>query len=112
MNNPPLIIAVCFALSEGLFSVTPEVIAAHHAKKLSRLLEGPPSAHTILDLFTGVGGNCIQLALAGFNGKRNLILSTLTMHLINATQFPCWELVAAFSVIRRPTVRREIPGLP
>uniref|UniRef100_A0A5K3EVI4 Trimethylguanosine synthase n=1 Tax=Mesocestoides corti TaxID=53468 RepID=A0A5K3EVI4_MESCO len=51
---------------EGLFSVTPEVIAAHHARRLSNILGGSPSSHTVLDLFTGVGGNCIQLALVGF----------------------------------------------
>ncbi|VDM34456.1 unnamed protein product [Hydatigera taeniaeformis] len=52
---------------EGLFSVTPEVIAVHHARRLANMLDGPPSSHTVLDLFTGIGGNCIQLAVVGFN---------------------------------------------
>ncbi|KAL5110020.1 Trimethylguanosine synthase [Taenia crassiceps] len=52
---------------EGLFSVTPEVIAVHHARRLANILGGPPSSHTVLDLFTGIGGNCIQLAVVGFN---------------------------------------------
>ncbi|KAH9283029.1 Trimethylguanosine synthase [Echinococcus granulosus] len=52
---------------EGLFSVTPEVIAVHHARRLANILGGPPSSHTVLDLFTGIGGSCIQLAVVGFN---------------------------------------------
>ncbi|XP_065881889.1 uncharacterized protein [Euphorbia lathyris] len=40
---------------EGWFSVTPELIARHHA---SRCADG-----TIIDCFTGVGGNAIQFAL-------------------------------------------------
>ncbi|VUZ53731.1 unnamed protein product [Hymenolepis diminuta] len=50
---------------EGLFSVTPEVLAIHHARRLLRLTPKRESL-VALDLFTGVGGNCIQLALAGF----------------------------------------------
>nr|CDS27379.2 trimethylguanosine synthase [Hymenolepis microstoma] len=50
---------------EGLFSVTPEVLAIHHARRLLRLTPEKESP-VALDLFTGVGGNCIQLALAGF----------------------------------------------
>ncbi|KAM3177993.1 hypothetical protein ACTXT7_003430 [Hymenolepis weldensis] len=52
---------------EGLFSVTPEVLAIHHARRLLRLTPKKESP-IALDLFTGVGGNCIQLALAGFKG--------------------------------------------
>ena len=54
---------------EALFSVTPEVIAVHHARRLANLLGGEPSSHTVLDLFAGAGGNCIQFAVIGFNGK-------------------------------------------
>ncbi|VDN97202.1 unnamed protein product [Rodentolepis nana] len=50
---------------EGLFSVTPEVLAIHHARRLLRLTPEKKSP-VALDLFTGVGGSCIQLALAGF----------------------------------------------
>eukprot|EP00108_Taenia_solium_P000799 TsM_000509200 transcript=TsM_000509200 gene=TsM_000509200 len=53
--------------TEGLFSVTPEVIAVHHARRLANILGGSPSSHTVLDLFTGIGGSCIQLAVVGFN---------------------------------------------
>lgn len=40
---------------EGWFSVTPEAIAKHHA---SRCCMG-----TVVDCFTGVGGNAIQFAM-------------------------------------------------
>lgn len=39
---------------EGWFSVTPEVIAKHHALRCG--------SGTIVDFFTGVGGNSIQFA--------------------------------------------------
>ncbi|KAM7537168.1 hypothetical protein Aperf_G00000074196 [Anoplocephala perfoliata] len=51
---------------EGLFSVTPEVIAIHQARRLHNLMRNEHNP-VALDLFTGVGGNCIQLALAGFH---------------------------------------------
>ncbi|KAK9839910.1 hypothetical protein WJX74_000244 [Apatococcus lobatus] len=41
----------------GWFSVTPEVLAAHHAHQCSSIF---------VDGFAGVGGNAIQAALAGF----------------------------------------------
>ncbi|KAJ1696831.1 hypothetical protein LUZ63_005343 [Rhynchospora breviuscula] len=40
---------------EGWFSVTPEAIAKHHASRCS--------TGTIVDCFTGVGGNAIQFAM-------------------------------------------------
>ncbi|ETV95739.1 hypothetical protein, variant [Aphanomyces invadans] len=39
---------------EGWFSVTPEVIAAHHATRIA--------CDVVVDAFTGCGGNAIQLA--------------------------------------------------
>lgn len=39
---------------EGWFSVTPEIIAKHHAERCGR--------GAVVDLFTGVGGNAIQFA--------------------------------------------------
>lgn len=51
---------------EGLFSVTPEVIAAHQAQRMALLLNSPSQPPTIVDLFAGVGGNSIQFALMGF----------------------------------------------
>jgi len=41
---------------ESFYSVTPEVVAAHHASRLS-------SASVVLDACCGVGGNTIQFAL-------------------------------------------------
>ncbi|ETV74909.1 hypothetical protein, variant 1 [Aphanomyces astaci] len=40
---------------EGWFSVTPEVIAAHHATRIA--------CDVVVDAFTGCGGNAIQLAM-------------------------------------------------
>lgn len=40
---------------EGWFSVTPELIARHHASRCAD--------ETIIDGFTGAGGNAIQFAL-------------------------------------------------
>ncbi|OQS04383.1 trimethylguanosine synthase [Thraustotheca clavata] len=40
---------------EGWFSVTPEVISKHHAKRIA--------CDLVIDAFTGCGGNAIQLAL-------------------------------------------------
>lgn len=39
---------------EGWYSVTPEAIAVHHAKRCARPV--------VIDAFAGVGGNAIQLA--------------------------------------------------
>ncbi|KAL1546956.1 trimethylguanosine synthase-like isoform X4 [Salvia divinorum] len=39
---------------EGWFSVTPEILAKHHAERCGR--------GSVVDLFTGVGGNAIQFA--------------------------------------------------
>ncbi|VDK84268.1 unnamed protein product [Dibothriocephalus latus] len=52
--------------TEGLFSVTPEVIAAHQAQRMALMLNSPSESPTIVDLFAGVGGNSIQFALMGF----------------------------------------------
>ncbi|KAL5982480.1 hypothetical protein ACLOJK_016552 [Asimina triloba] len=40
---------------EGLFSITPEAIARHHASRCG--------SGTVIDCFTGVGGNAIQFAM-------------------------------------------------
>jgi trimethylguanosine synthase len=47
---------------EGWYSATPEVIAWHHAVNIIRA-HGPGCI--VVDAFGGVGGNAIQLALAG-----------------------------------------------
>ena len=47
---------------EGWYSATPEIIAWHHASMVART-HGPGCV--VLDAFGGVGGNAIQLALAG-----------------------------------------------
>lgn len=47
---------------EGWYSATPEIIAWHHASMIVRA-HGPGCI--VLDAFGGVGGNAIQLALAG-----------------------------------------------
>lgn len=49
---------------EGWFSVTPERIAHHIAK---RMVTRPETV--VLDAFTGVGGNAIQFALQGALGR-------------------------------------------
>lgn len=46
---------------ESWYSVTPEKIAAHHARRLAALT--PPTTHpVIVDAFCGCGGNAIQFA--------------------------------------------------
>ncbi|CAL8096262.1 unnamed protein product [Calicophoron daubneyi] len=57
---------------DGLFSATPEAIAAHQARRIVCALEPPGSivasgGQTVVDACCGVGGNSIQLALHGFN---------------------------------------------
>lgn len=47
---------------EGWYSVTPEVIAWHHA---SMIVKAANRGCVVYDVFGGVGGNAIQLALAG-----------------------------------------------
>lgn len=47
---------------EGWYSVTPEVIAWHHA---SMIVRANGHGCVVYDMFGGVGGNAIQLALAG-----------------------------------------------
>ena len=47
---------------EGWYSVTPEVIAWHHA---SMIVRANGRGCVVYDVFGGVGGNAIQLALAG-----------------------------------------------
>ena len=47
---------------EGWYSVTPEVIAWHHA---SMIVKANGRGCVVYDVFGGVGGNAIQLALAG-----------------------------------------------
>jgi trimethylguanosine synthase len=49
---------------EGWYSVTPEVIAWHHAKRLVASM-GSVKRCVAVDAFGGMGGNSIQLALAG-----------------------------------------------
>lgn len=46
----------CVLDKEGWYSVTPEAIAAHIAKRFKGM-------DTVVDLFCGPGGNCIQFAL-------------------------------------------------
>jgi hypothetical protein len=48
--------------NEGWYSVTPEVIAWHHA---SMIVKANGRGCVVYDVFGGVGGNAIQLALAG-----------------------------------------------
>ncbi|KAK4473629.1 hypothetical protein MN116_002981 [Schistosoma mekongi] len=53
----------------SLFSATPEVIAAHQAKRIYRVFSSAPqkkSNYIVLDIFCGTGSNAIQLALRGF----------------------------------------------
>ncbi|KAH8850453.1 Trimethylguanosine synthase [Schistosoma japonicum] len=53
----------------SLFSATPEVIAAHQAKRIYRIFSPAPQKkinHTVLDIFCGTGSNAIQFALRGF----------------------------------------------
>lgn len=47
---------------EGWYSATPEIVAWHHASMIAKA-HGPGCV--VLDAFGGVGGNAIQLALAG-----------------------------------------------
>ena len=47
---------------DGWFSVAPEQIALHSAH---RFLKAFGHGATVIDVFTGVGGNAIQFALAG-----------------------------------------------
>ncbi|VDM01923.1 unnamed protein product [Schistocephalus solidus] len=61
-----VVFVILLLLGEGLFSVTPEVIAAHQAQRMALLLNSPSQPPTIVDLFAGVGGNSIQFALMGF----------------------------------------------
>jgi trimethylguanosine synthase len=49
---------------EGWYSVTPEVIAWHHAKRMVASMMGSKTCLAV-DAFGGMGGNAIQLALAG-----------------------------------------------
>ncbi|CAH8467128.1 unnamed protein product [Heterobilharzia americana] len=54
---------------DSLFSATPEVIAAHQAKRMFRTFEPftrLKGTCTVLDIFCGTGSNAIQLALRGF----------------------------------------------
>ncbi|KAG5453574.1 Trimethylguanosine synthase [Clonorchis sinensis] len=54
----------------GFFSATPEVIAAHQARRVYRALVSDPSAvhrRTVIDACSGAGVNSIQLALLGFH---------------------------------------------
>ncbi|CAH8461806.1 unnamed protein product [Schistosoma turkestanicum] len=52
---------------DSLFSATPEVIAAHQAKRIYRVFTPQTKgSHTILDIFCGTGSNAIQFALRGF----------------------------------------------
>ncbi|GAA57620.1 trimethylguanosine synthase, partial [Clonorchis sinensis] len=55
---------------DGFFSATPEVIAAHQARRVYRALVSDPSAvhrRTVIDACSGAGVNSIQLALLGFH---------------------------------------------
>ncbi|TGZ75326.1 hypothetical protein CRM22_000433 [Opisthorchis felineus] len=55
---------------DGFFSATPEVIAAHQARRVYRALVNDPSAvhrFTVIDACSGAGVNSIQLALLGFH---------------------------------------------
>ncbi|VDQ07072.1 unnamed protein product [Trichobilharzia regenti] len=57
--------------SDALFSATPEVIAAHQAKRIYRALSTSSFVNgscTVLDIFCGTGSNAIQLAQRGFRG--------------------------------------------
>ena len=63
----------------GLFSITPEVIAKHHAAVLGR-------CGVVLDAFCGCGGNAIQLALAGNRVCPDLQV-TLGLHFVCLRQF-------------------------
>jgi trimethylguanosine synthase len=55
---------------EGWFSVTPERVAKHIAKRMVTRKE-----MVILDAFTGVGGNAIQFARQGAFGKSNCLFN-------------------------------------
>lgn len=59
---------------EGWFSVTPERIAIHHARRVAAAFPPlPQSVITVVDAFCGCGGNAIQFALAGFHGRISFI---------------------------------------
>ncbi|CAH8441730.1 unnamed protein product [Schistosoma bovis] len=52
---------------DSLFSATPEVIAAHQAKRIYRVFTpSTKGSYTVLDIFCGTGSNAIQFALRGF----------------------------------------------
>ena len=67
---------------EGWFSVTPERVAAHIAKRMV-LRRGA----IILDAFAGVGGNSIQFALEGAYGNLPFIFSAFLMYCKNQLQY-------------------------
>ena len=52
--------------AESWYSVTPELIAIHVARRLLR----PPVCGVCVDAFCGVGGNAVQLALSGARAAR------------------------------------------
>ena len=47
---------------QGLFSVTPEVIARNQAARCANAGHGHSHGGTVIDAFTGAGGNAIQFA--------------------------------------------------
>lgn len=59
---------------EGWFSVTPEPIARHQASRCG--------SGTVIDCFTGVGGNAIQFAKRCNFLKFTLLLSFLILFLV------------------------------
>ncbi|VDP54455.1 unnamed protein product [Schistosoma mattheei] len=57
---------------DSLFSATPEVIAAHQAKRIYRVFTPwTKGSYTVLDIFCGTGSNAIQFALRGFRVRNS-----------------------------------------
>lgn len=65
-----LLIIYLLTYVDSLFSATPEVIAAHQAKRIYRVFTPwTKGSYTVLDIFCGTGSNAIQFALLGFRGN-------------------------------------------